>query len=124
MRRAQRNALRHTINTETEEERILQNKATRIHWFNFTMPQMRAFHMTWVAFSLCFIGWFGIAPLTSVIQKDLNLTDKQIANSIIASVAITILARVIIGRICDTYGPRLTYSWLLVLSSIPVMAIG
>ena len=66
----------------------MQNKATRIHWFNFTMPQMRAFHMTWVAFSLCFIGWFGIAPLTSVIQKDLHLTDGQIANSIIASVAI------------------------------------
>ena len=102
----------------------MKTKATRIHWFNFSLPQMRAFHLTWISFSICFFGWFGIAPLTSVIQKDLKLTDGQIANSMIASVAITILARVIIGKICDLYGPRITYTWLLILCSLPVMAVG
>ncbi len=38
-------------------------KATRINLFNFSTPQMRAFHMSWVAFFLCFFAWFGIAPL-------------------------------------------------------------
>ena len=99
-------------------------KATRIHFFNFTMPQMRAFHMTWVAFFLCFVGWFAIAPLSAVIQKDLNLTDAQLANTVIASVAITILARLAIGAMCDRYGPRRTYTWLMIIGSIPIMAIG
>ena len=52
-------------------------KATRIQFLNFTLPQMRAFHMTWVAFFLCFVGWFAIAPLSAVIQKDLKLTDAK-----------------------------------------------
>jgi MFS transporter, NNP family, nitrate/nitrite transporter len=98
-------------------------KANRIAFFNFTMPQMRAFHMTWFAFFLCFFGWFGIAPLTSVVQRDLNLTDAEIANSIIASVAATIIARLIIGFVCDRYGPRKTYSWLLIIGALPVMGI-
>lgn len=99
-------------------------KATRIHFLNFTMPQMRAFHMTWVAFFLCFVGWFAIAPLSAVIQKDLKLTDAQLANTVIASVAITILARLIIGAICDRFGPRKTYTWLMIVGAIPIMAIG
>jgi NNP family nitrate/nitrite transporter-like MFS transporter len=43
---------------------------------------------------------------------------------VIGSVAITILARLIVGWLCDRYGPRLTYTWLLVLGSLPVMGIG
>ena len=99
-------------------------KATRIQFFNFTLPQMRAFHMTWVAFFLCFVGWFAIAPLSAVIQKDLNLTDAQLANTVIASVAITILARLIIGAVCDRFGPRKTYTWLMIIGAIPIMAVG
>lgn len=101
-----------------------ENKATRINFLNFKTPQMRAFHMTWVAFFLCFVGWFAIAPLTSVIAKDLKLTKDQIANTIIASVAITILARLIIGVICDRFGPRKTYTWLMIVGAIPIMGVG
>lgn len=99
-------------------------KATRISFFNFSLPQMRAFHMTWFALFLCFVGWFSIAPLSAVIQNDLKLTDVQLANTVIASVAITILARLVIGAVCDKIGPRKTYTWLMLIGSIPVMAIG
>jgi NNP family nitrate/nitrite transporter-like MFS transporter len=102
----------------------MTEKATSIKLFNFSMPQMRAFHMTWVAFFLCFFGWFGVAPLTSVIQKDLNLTDSQVADTIIASVAMTIVARLLIGKLCDRYGPRRTYTVLLLLGALPVAAAG
>jgi len=85
---------------------------------------MRAFHMTWFSFFLCFFAWFGIAPLMAVVRDELGLTKTQIGNTIIASVAITIIARLIIGWLCDRIGPRLTYTWLLVLGSIPVMGIG
>jgi NNP family nitrate/nitrite transporter-like MFS transporter len=80
--------------------------------------------MTWFAFFLCFFGWFGIAPLMAVVREDLGLTKTQIGNTIIASVAITILCRLIVGKLCDKYGPRLTYTWLLLIGALPVMGIG
>ena len=102
----------------------VRNKATRIELFNLRTPQMRAFHMSWFAFFLCFFAWFGIAPLMGVVREELGLTKEQIGNTIIASVAITILARFLIGWLCDNIGPRLAYTFLLTLGSLPVMGIG
>lgn len=100
-----------------------KNKATKIKLFSFNTPPMRAFHMTWFAFFMCFFAWFGIAPLMAVVREELQLTKEQIGNTIIASVAVTIIARLAIGWLCDRFGPRLTYTWLLVLGSLPVMGI-
>ena len=102
----------------------IKNKATRIQLFNFSTPQMRAFHMSWFSFFLCFFAWFGIAPLMAIVRDELNLTKTQIGNTIIASVAITIIARLFIGWLCDKIGPRLCYTGLLIFGSIPVMGIG
>src|SRR5918992_3849247 len=110
------------MSTETHSHRA--NKATRIKLLSFSSPHMRTFHMTWFAFFLAFFGWFGIAPLMVLVRDDLGLTRSQIGNTIIASVAITILARLLIGWLCDRIGPRLAYTGLLVLGSIPVMSIG
>lgn len=92
--------------------------------FSFKGIQMQTFHITWITFFFCFFGWFGIAPLMKIVKDDLGLTKGQIGNIIIASVSATIFARLIIGRLCDTLGPRLTYTWLLAIGSIPVMTIG
>lgn len=102
----------------------LQNKATLINLFNFSTPQMRAFHMSWFAFFLCFFAWFGIAPLMKIVREEMHLTKEQVGWCIIGSVAITVIARLFIGWLCDQIGPRLAYTWLLVLGSIPVMCIG
>ncbi len=102
----------------------VRNKATSIDLFSLKTPQMRAFHMTWFAFFLCFFAWFGIAPLMAIVRDELNLTKEQIGNTIIASVAITIVARLFIGWLCDRIGPRLSYTWLLMLGALPVMGIG
>ena len=102
----------------------VQNKATRINLFSLKTPQMRAFHMSWFAFFLCFFAWFGIAPLMLIIKEEFGLSKKQIGETIIASVSVTIIARLFIGWACDRYGPRLTYTWLLLLGSIPVMSVG
>ena len=99
-------------------------KATRIQLFQFNTPPMRAFHMTWIAFFLCFFSWFGIAPLMPIIRQEMGLTPSQIANIVIASVAITIFARLLVGWLCDKIGPRLCYSGLLILGAIPVIGIG
>lgn len=102
----------------------IRNKANRIRLLNFSTPQMRAFHLSWFAFHICFFGWFGIAPLMAIVREDLSLSQTQIGNTIIASVAITVIVRLLIGLLCDRLGPRKTYTGLLVLGSIPVMSIG
>jgi NNP family nitrate/nitrite transporter-like MFS transporter len=99
-------------------------KATRIALLDFSSPPMRAFHMSWIAFFLCFFAWFGIAPLMMVVRDELKLTKDQVGWCIIGSVAITIISRLFVGWLCDRVGPRITYTWLLLLGSIPVMAIG
>jgi len=100
------------------------HKATRIQLLDFRTPPMRAFHMSWFAFFVCFFAWFGIAPLMQVVRQEMGLTRDQVGWCIIGSVTFTALARVMIGWICDRIGPRLAYTWLLLLGSIPVMCIG
>jgi MFS transporter, NNP family, nitrate/nitrite transporter len=55
-------------------------KATRLNLLDFKTAPMRAFHVTWITFFLCFFGWFGIAPLMPIIREDLGLTKSQIDN--------------------------------------------
>ena len=98
-------------------------KATSIKLFNFSAPAMRAFHMSWLAFFVCFFAWFACAPLMPVIAGEFHLTKDQIANINIAAVAITILVRLIVGPLCDKYGPRKTYTALLIIGSIPVFGV-
>jgi NNP family nitrate/nitrite transporter-like MFS transporter len=99
-------------------------KATRINLFSFGTPAMRAFHVTWMAFFLCFFAWFGVAPLMPVIREELHLTKAQIGNIVIASVAVTVLARLLVGWLVDRFGPRRVYTGLLVLGALPVMGLG
>lgn len=99
-------------------------KATEINLFSLSTPSMRAFHITWLTFFLCFFGWFGIAPLMAIVREELHLTKSQLGNIMIASVAMTVFARLLIGWLCDKIGPRISYSVLLLVGSIPVMFIG
>lgn len=98
-------------------------KATSIKLFNFSEPTMRAFHMSWLAFFVCFFAWFACAPLMPIIAGEFHLSKDQIANINIAAVAITILVRLIVGPLCDKYGPRKTYTALLIIGSIPVFGV-
>ena len=96
-------------------------KATRIDLFSLRTPQMRAFHLTWIAFFVCFFAWFATAPLMPVIGADLKLTTDQVYSIGIAGVFATVLARFIIGPLCDKYGPRVTYTALLFFGAFPVI---
>ncbi|HEY6340497.1 MAG TPA: MFS transporter [Bryobacteraceae bacterium] len=100
------------------------NKAVRLRLADFSSAPMRAFHMAWLGFFLCFFSWFGVAPLMPVIRGELHLTRAQTGNSIIASVALAVFGRLLMGWLCDRIGPRKTHSALLILGSLPVMLIG
>ena len=73
------------------------NKATNIDLLSLSTPQMRAFHLTWVAFFVCFFAWSATAPLMPVITGDLKLTNDQVYSIGIAGVFATVLARFLIG---------------------------
>ncbi len=97
---------------------------SRLNIFSMKGVQMKTFHITWLTFFFCFFAWFGMAPLMKIAREQLHLTKDQIGNIQIASVSATIVARLIIGRLIDKYGPRIIYTWLLVLCAIPVLLIG
>ncbi len=101
----------------------MAHKADSINLFSFDTAPMRAFHLTWVAFFICFFAWFACAPLMPVIKGEFGLSMEQIANINIAAVAITIFVRLIVGPLCDRYGPRKAYTGLLLLGSIPVLGV-
>lgn len=106
------------MNFETSE------KATAINLTDLKSVPMRTFHLTWLTFFLCFFGWFGIAPLMPIVRDDLALTQTQVGHIIIGSVSITIFARLFFGWLCDRIGPRISYTILLLVGSLPVMGIG
>jgi NNP family nitrate/nitrite transporter-like MFS transporter len=99
------------------------SKATRIALFSLGTPQMRAFHLTWLAFFVCFFAWFACAPLMPLIKGEFGLDAGQIANINIAAVAVTILVRLIIGPMCDRFGPRRAYTGLLLVGALPVIGV-
>ncbi|GAC1625398.1 MAG: MFS transporter [Nevskia sp.] len=99
------------------------SKATRIELFSIATPQMRAFHLTWLAFFICFFAWFACAPLMPVIKGEFGLNKDQIANINIAAVFVTIFVRLIIGPLCDRYGPRKAYTGLLLVGALPVFGV-
>lgn len=96
----------------------------KLRVFSFRGIQMRTFHITWITFFFCFFGWFGVAPLMPLVREQLGLSKSEVGNIIIASVSATIVARLFVGKMCDTLGPRISYTILLVAGSIPVMLIG
>ncbi len=99
-------------------------KATKLNLFNFKDVSIRTFWITSISFFMCFFAWFGIVPFMPDVVRDLNLTPDQKWNSIILAVSGTVFARLLIGKLCDKYGPRLCYTWLLMLGAIPVILCG
>ncbi len=81
--------------------------------------KMKTLHLTWVAFFITFFVWFNHAPLLMAIANSLGLSPSEIKTLLILNVALTIPARIIIGILTDRFGPRIIYSTLLAISSIP-----
>ncbi len=84
--------------------------------------KMKTLHLSWMAFFITFMVWFNMAPLQDLIVNDLGLTISEWKTLLIINVALTIPARVIIGALTDKFGPRIVYSSLLAICSIPCFA--
>lgn len=82
----------------------------------------RILHLTWFAFFLTFVCWFNFAPFGTTVGKELGLEDAQVKTLLICNLALTIPARIIIGMLLDKFGPRITYSCLLIFAAVPCLA--
>jgi NNP family nitrate/nitrite transporter-like MFS transporter len=89
--------------------------------FSFS-DRYRILHLTWFAFFLSFVVWFNFAPFQTAIKEAFSLSEGQVRTIAICNVALTVPARIIIGMVLDKYGPRITYSILLMYAAIPCLA--
>ncbi|WP_370292645.1 NarK family nitrate/nitrite MFS transporter [Thalassolituus sp.] len=81
--------------------------------------KMKVLHLSWIAFFITFVVWFNHAPLLMSIAKSLGLEPSEVKTLLILNVALTIPARVVIGMLTDRFGPRIVYSSLLAVCSVP-----
>ena len=93
----------------------------KFNLFSFT-GKMKILHLSWFAFFITFMVWFNLAPFLQSVKESLGLTTAEIKTLLILNVAFTIPARVVIGMLTDKYGPRIVYSALLAICSIPCFA--
>ena len=82
---------------------------------NWQEPRIRTLHFTWMAFFITFLIWFAHVSLMPMIKETMHLTDAQVKAFLILNVALTIPARILIGILVDKYGPRRSYSLLLLI---------
>jgi len=91
--------------------------------FKFKNPEIKALHLTWIAFFITFYVWFNMAPLASSMLKSVDwLTPEDLKLFAICNVALTIPARILVGMALDRFGPRRVFSVLLVTMALPALA--
>ncbi len=86
-----------------------------------TQGRYKILHLTWFAFFLSFVVWFNFPPFATTIVQEFGLTPAQAGTIGLCNIALTVPARIIIGMLLDKFGPRITYSCLLVYSAIPCL---
>lgn len=95
----------------------------RINLLALRDPKVLTLHLSWVAFFITFVIWFNHAPLLAAIQTSLGLSVQQVKALMVLNVALTIPARIVIGMLVDSFGPRRTFSALLACSSVVCLGV-
>ncbi|MDF3013175.1 MAG: transporter [Cellvibrio sp.] len=93
----------------------MSKSSAQLNLLSFT-GKTKILHMTWIAFFITFLVWFNHAPLLLAIQASFGLSDQQVKTLLILNVALTIPARIVVGMLVDSFGPRNVYSILLVIT--------
>lgn len=89
----------------------------KLQLLSFT-GKYRILHTTWFAFFISFMVWFNHAPLMVIIRDVFALSDQEVSVLLLLNVALTIPARIVVGMLVDTYGPRRLFSSILVVSAV------
>jgi NNP family nitrate/nitrite transporter-like MFS transporter len=90
---------------------------------DFNQERIRTLHFTWIAFFMTFYVWFNMAPLSTTMLDTVGwLTDEHVKVLLIANVAMTIPARIVVGALIDRYGARIVFTGLMIVMAIPTVA--
>ncbi|KAK9809615.1 hypothetical protein WJX73_007601 [Symbiochloris irregularis] len=100
-----------------------EHKAKTLPLWTFYFPHMRCFHLSWVGFFVAFLSAYAAAPLVDIIRDDLNLRQRQINEAGVVTTAGTVFARILMGNICDWYGPRYGFAVFLCITASFVSAM-
>ena len=84
-------------------------------------PATRTLHLTWFAFFTTFVVWFNFAPFATTIGDQFHLTKGQLVTLGLCNLALTVPARLVVGSLLDRFGPRRTFSAILVYALIPCL---
>ncbi|QPJ61913.1 MAG: NarK/NasA family nitrate transporter [Candidatus Nitronauta litoralis] len=82
----------------------------------FNQSQQAILHLSWIAFFLTFVSWFNFAPFNTTLASTMFLDEGQIRVLMIANVALTIPARIVIGSLVDALGPKRVFVSILIYS--------
>ena len=89
---------------------------------DFNQERIRTLHYTWIAFFMTFYVWFNLAPLATTMLDSIGwLTKEHVKILLIANVALTIPARIVVGALIDRFGARIVFSALMVVMAIPAV---
>lgn len=72
-------------------------KSEKLNLLSFS-GRYRILHTTWMAFFISFMVWFNHAPLMVVIRDVFALSNQEVKVLLLLNVALTIPARVVVGR--------------------------
>ena len=90
---------------------------------DFTQERIRTLHYTWIAFFMTFYVWFNMAPMATTMLDSVGwLTEEHVKVLLIANVALTIPARIIVGALIDRFGARVVFSGLMIVMALPALA--
>lgn len=100
-----------------------ENKSKVLKIWSFQRPHHLSFHLSWISFMLAFFATFSAPPLMPLIRDDLDLTKQDIGGAAIASVSGAVFSRILLGAVCDSYGPRYGHGVLQLLCSAATFGI-
>ncbi|KAA8894893.1 major facilitator superfamily domain-containing protein [Sphaerosporella brunnea] len=103
----------------------INKKALSVPILNPINQYGRTFFFSTFGFMIAFLSWYAFPPLlTKTIKGDLHLTQAQVANSNILALVATLIVRLIVGPLCDRFGPRYVFAGVLLSGAIPTVLAG
>ncbi len=108
--------------TDTAPETTGEGSEAPPRLLDLSQERIRVLHYTWIAFFMTFYVWFNLAPLATTMRETSDwLTREHVKVLLIANVALTIPARIVIGALIDRFGARIVFTWLMVTMSVPTI---
>lgn len=89
----------------------------KLNLFSFK-GKYRILHLTWFAFFMTFVVWLSLGPMMPFIREALGLTEQQAKVLLILNVAITIPSRIVVGMLVDKFGPKIMFTFILVIGGL------